>query len=317
MRTFHVLGGLVALVLAAIPASATSIDLRPAVADLVGGADVIVVATVSKVQKDVISALPTRGAKKKEPYKIIEVKVQDDLQGAKDLKSIKIGIPCSTLIINGKSVNSPLVDVKERQEGVLFLTRHHSNDFYELGLGNLIAKEFNTNYKADLELTRKCVKLLAAPDDSLKSKNAEERLLAAAMLIRKYRGPLDLLANSGLQPAKPAKETRKEEPISAEQSKLILNVLSEVDWKTAENPTPSSPANLFVRLGLTPKDGWKYKQGPVNFLDGKAVLKSRNELATAAKAWLKANAGTYRIKRFVGDEEAKTDESKDSKKDKQ
>ena len=313
MRKLHVVWGLVGVVVAAVPAWATVIDTRPAIPDLVGGTDVIVVGKITKVPKDFTAALPKAGAKK-ELYQVIEVSVQQDIQGGKGLTNIKIGIPCNTIISGGKTIYLPLVMVKQGQEACFFVTQHYSKGFYELGLSNMLVQD--ANYKTDLELTKRCVQLLATPDEGLKSKNAEDRLLTTAMLIRKYRGPLDTFAVSGLTPLNPPpKEKIKEEPIPAGQSKLILGILRDVDWKTSENPTPSSPANLFVRLGLKEGDGWKFKQGQVNFLDGKAVLKARNDLAAAAKAWLKTHADTYRIKRIVMEESARV-EGKDSRKDK-
>jgi len=47
---------------------------------------------------------------------------------------------------------------------------------------------------------------------------------------------------------------------------------------------------MFLRLGLTDKDGWRFPQG--NNLQ-------QDDFHRAAKAWLEKNADTYRIQRFV------------------
>ncbi len=46
---------------------------------------------------------------------------------------------------------------------------------------------------------------------------------------------------------------------------------------------------LFFRLGLTNRDGWK-------------SVRSDKEAALAAQSWLRANASTYRIRRYVAEE---------------
>ena len=48
----------------------------------------------------------------------------------------------------------------------------------------------------------------------------------------------------------------------------------------------ANPQLLFLQLGLEAKDGWEQP-------------KELNAVPAAAKQWLKENAGTYRVKRFV------------------
>ena len=122
-------------------------------------------------------------------------------------------------------------------------------------------------------------KLLAKPMDGLKSKDADERLLTAALLIARYRTPK-------------AGQTRTES-IDADESKLILQTLADADW-TARAPKVGfqmNPQNLFFRLGVTPKDGWNQ---PKDF----------KKLQEEAKKWLKDNADKYRISRYVDDQKA-------------
>jgi hypothetical protein len=47
----------------------------------------------------------------------------------------------------------------------------------------------------------------------------------------------------------------------------------------------------MTAVGVTGAVIWQVAvfRGQVNFLDGKAVLKARNDLAAAAKAWLKTH----------------------------
>src|SRR5262249_53636710 len=132
-------------------------------------------------------------------------------------------------------------------------------------------------YDKQVSDLKKFAKLLADPKPGLTSKVAQERLETAAMLLAKYRTP---------RPGAAAKT----EPIDADESKQILQILADADWKAA-NPGSDYrvlPPRLFQSLGLTEKDGWTQ---PKNF----------NEYAPAAQKWLKDNAATYRIQKFVHD----------------
>src|SRR5262249_47447594 len=125
------------------------------------------------------------------------------------------------------------------------------------------------------------------PNDGLKSKEAEERLTTAALLVTRYRTNRNPEA--------------KTEEVPAEQSKLILEVLASADWAPKNNPRQfgqPNPQQIFFQLGITDKDGWKQ---PQDF----------TKLADEAKKWCKDNAGKYRIKRFVNEtKEEKKDEKK-------
>ena len=114
--------------------------------------------------------------------------------------------------------------------------------------------------------------LMADPNKGLKSKSADDRLLTAALLLAKYR-PY-------------AMASQKTEAIDETQSKLILEALASADWKKTDNLMRFNGQALFYRLGVTAQDGWKQ---PGDF----------QQFETAAKEWLKSNAGTFRIKRFV------------------
>jgi hypothetical protein len=79
----------------------------------------------------------------------------------------------------------------------------------------------------------------------------------------------------------------KQEPIDAEESKQILQTLTDADWKTASafSSLRPTPWQLFQRLGVSAKDGF-------------AVPKGAN-YQTAMQTWLRDNADKYRIQRFV------------------
>jgi hypothetical protein len=304
MRLFPWSGCVLGLLLAVNPVPATFVNLGLAIPEMVGGVDAIVVGKISRVQPKLIRAYPERKAGKQESYQIVEVTVQEGLLGAKGLTRIKMGVPCFAVKIgNAPAKMNPAVAWQEGQEACLFLKRHYTGQFYDVGLDQLIRKQLpfgaNANFENDLALVRKCAKLLRTPEKSLKSSDSEERMLTAATLIRKYRGPAPTLWNrkDGI------KRAQKQEPIAAAESKLILQALAEADWSLKNEPTPSvsHPANLFRRLGLSAKDGWTLKEKQVNSFDGRAGYQAHLQLAAAAKKWLKGHLATYRIKRFVNE----------------
>jgi hypothetical protein len=131
-------------------------------------------------------------------------------------------------------------------------------------------------FDEEMRLARKTGKALAKPLEGLKSKDADERIFTANVLLFRYRTP-----RPGLT---------KTEPIPADESKLLLTALAEADWKGPVPPRSGqlAPFQLFYMLGLTPKDGWN--PGKFNTYD---------EQRDAARAWLTEHARTYRVQRFV------------------
>jgi hypothetical protein len=164
---------------------------------------------------------------------------------------------------------APHLDFKEGTESLFFLTKVHGSDYYRV----VMYFDAEAASPACLKVAREAGKLLDSPRKALESKNAAERAQVAGLLITRYRS----------QPLADPKKI-KQEPISAAESRLILQGLAEGDWK-APAYNQFSPRSLFLRLGLTEKDGWKVK----NFA----------AIDVEAKQWLKANAGKYAIKRFT------------------
>jgi hypothetical protein len=78
----------------------------------------------------------------------------------------------------------------------------------------------------------------------------------------------------------------KSEPVPAAESKLLLTVLAEANREKdkAGGDTLMTPRALFRRLRLSEKDGWVQPRGP-------------DQVAPAAKRWLKDNADKYKMTR--------------------
>jgi hypothetical protein len=273
--------------LAVVPARAMMIAPQPIPAR-VAAADVVVVGKVTAIEEKTVAATQFPGAKDKVEYHIAVVKIQDGLLGAKGLTHIKVGfyvpptpapgVPGGPIAIGPR--RQLFVKLEVDQEGCLLLNKHHDGDFYTIGYNDLFDKKSQT-YEKDLEQVKKAAKLLADPKAGLESKEASDRLMTAGMLIARYR---KFVPNG------------KEEPIDADESKLILKTLADADWPKVVNFQDMSAQRAFGQLGLKPEDGWN-PQGVTDY-------------AAASKAWLKDNADKYRIKKFVAE---KKEEKKDQK----
>jgi hypothetical protein len=248
-----------------IPADALPLPNRLATADMV------VVGRVTGLEDRNVSVAPFPGAKNKVEYKIAVVTITEVLVAPKGTKTVRLGfVP----IPAGVAVSPPPFVPAVGQEGCVFLTKHGEADFYLAPSPlNFLAKG-NANFEKDLALVKRCAKILEEPDAALKSKNAEDRFLAAAMLVARYRTPR--AANA------------KTAPIEAAQSKLILQALADADWTPKTDFTQLSPLMVLHRLPLTKQDGWM----PPSSQDAKAY-------AAYAQRWLRDHADTYRIQRFV------------------
>ncbi len=69
-------------------------------------------------------------------------------------------------------------------------------------------------------------------------------------------------------------------------SKLILAALAEGPWTEEDSQSQVGRLRLFLRLGLTDKDGWLQPR-------------SMEEMPAAAQKWLRDHAAAYRIQRYV------------------
>jgi len=269
-------------------AQARAVAIRlSALPERVATADAVVVGKVTGIEEKAVSAESFPGAKDKAEFHIAIVKVQDAVLGTKDLTHVKIGFikpPQGKPIIRpgGYRPPQPMVD----QEGCFFLTKHPTETFYLLqGFNSIINKTGNDNFAKEMERVKECAKLMADPKAGLKAKDADSRALTAAMLVLRYTMPQ-------------AGQTKRED-IGAEESKQILTALAGGDWTKTYSLTELPPSYAFGRLTHTEKDGWNWKPAPGD---------QPTAYQDAAKAWLKDNAGTYRIQRFVSD---KKDEKKD------
>jgi hypothetical protein len=210
-------------------------------------------------------------------YRIAVVKINEGIKGVNaGQKTLRIGfVPIekpNPIVIRTGALP---VQLEPGQEGLFLLKKQAKEDFYPIGgvVGYFINSDKNKDFDKELQAAKTAAKAAANPQASLKAKQAEERLLAAAILIEKYRafrGP-----------------NVKQEAIDAEESKQILQALVGADWQTQLNfgSLRPNPTQLFQMLGVTVKDGFVPPKGG-NYQD-------------AIRMWLARNADTYRIQRFA------------------
>jgi hypothetical protein len=249
-------------------------------------ADLVTLGKLGKVEPKNVKATPIYGGDQKVEYQVLSLELKDPVLGVKKgAKTIRVGfVPPQQgggggggrpIIRPGRP--QPLV-LETGMEGCFFLTKHPVEDFYvTTDMFSFLNKKDNANFDKDVKVIKRYGKMLADPMKGLKAKDATERAETATLLIMRYRS----FKFGGA----------KTEAISADESKLILKGLADGDFaKQIRDQNEIAPIMAFYRLGLTEKDGWK--PGPIQ---------NQNDLHAAIKAWLKDNAGKYRIQRFVAE----------------
>lgn len=283
MKQSLLAAGLLALALAVLTAPARALMIAAPPGPLkVAAADAVVVGKVTAVSDKAEKAELFQGDPRQ--MKIATLRVQSAVMG-KLGTTVKVGFVVAQVAEGGRPVRPPIgggrfnmPTLAKDQEVLLILTRHPSKkDVYVLAnYYDVVPKKDNPNFKKELEEARKAVKVLTDPRAALKAKSADDRLLAAAMLITRYKTP--------------AGRNAKTEAVPAEESKQILTILAEAEWENkpgARRDWQMSPQGLFGRLGVTAKDGW---------------VPPRDETyLKAQRQWVKDNAEKFKMTRYVRD----------------
>jgi hypothetical protein len=248
-----------------IPADALPLPNR------VATAEVVVVGKVTAFEDKTVMAAPFPGAKNKIEFTIAVITVGESLLAPKGTTAIRLGFVPSP---PGVRISPPPFEATVGMEGCFFLTKHGEGDFHVVsGQLGFVSKK-SDQFEKSLALVKRCIKILDDPNAALKAKNAEDRFLAAGMLLAQYRTRKS--ANAAT------------EAIDAGQSKLILQALAAADWTPTTDYTQLSPRLVLGRLPLSAKDNW-------------APPKDAKVYGAYAQQWLTDNAGTYRIERFVAE----------------
>jgi hypothetical protein len=233
-------------------------------------ADCVLVGKVSLIEaRKVSAALPGSNGRLGD-FTIAVIKVQEMLKGDDRLTHVRVGL-----------LPHQIQALPLGYEACFFLHEHEQETFLVMAASNWadspINKAGNPRFTAEVDSFRRLGKLLINPVASLRSANADDRLLTAALLVAQYRT---------FQPA--IHDPTRTEPMDPQLSFLILKTLSEVDWKHQVAGFRVTPWQVFNDLGLTARDGWN----PPAFADMNA-----REMFT--REWVHDHAGQVRIVSFV------------------
>ncbi len=240
--------------------------------------DAVFVGRVTAIEPQDVDAKQFPGAKQTVKYRIAVVTISQTIRGLKDEKTIRVGFvppvpPKPGVPITGGGNRSP--QLQAGQDGLFMITKHAEGKFYQApGFGYFVAAQ-DKNFADEVKLAKKVVVILADPLTALKSKDSEERLLAASIQIGKHRTQKPPFNN-------------KQEPIDADESKLILDALLASKWQPGRFGDPANAYQIFAQIGIGPQDGWK----------SPAKVKDIDEIRQSVLAWLRDHPG-YRIKRFL------------------
>jgi hypothetical protein len=227
----------------------------------------------------VVSFEPVDVEVKNVKYTIAIVQVNQALHGLKDEKTIRVGFIPYKKPQPGEPITSGSLrrnDLQLGQEGLFMVRKHPEGKFYLPPMFGYFTDVKQKNFEDEVKSAKAAAAIVANPIAALKSKDADDRLLAAAIQIDKYRTP---------------RGAAKLEPIDAEESKLILDAIVNAKWAPVRFGS-TNPYQLFQRLGITEKDGWT---PPRN-------AKSQDDIRQAVETWVREKGGSYRIQRYVAAE---------------
>ena len=204
----------------------------------VASADVTVIGKVESIQEKTVKAKHYQpGVTGDVEYQIAVVKIEDGLVGAKGLTHIQVAfLAGQNNVPNPGGGKRPFrgqlpVNLVKDQEACFFLTKHPTEAFYVAVNYYDVVDKKTADFDKYTALAKKCAKAIEEPEKALKSKDADEKLLAVSLLLTKYRSPK--FGGSKL------------EAIGADESKLILAALAEKDWAKNDPDTGMNALGLF------------------------------------------------------------------------
>jgi hypothetical protein len=272
MQRITFIAGTCVIILACASAGKDAKIRIPSTLETVAQADAIVIGKVESIEDKLVKARSILGGDADMDYHVAVVKIADGISGVKGLTHVKVAFVASSNQPGGPG-RYGFPKLEKDQEACLLLSKHPTEAFYVASRPQQIIDKKNDK---DVEQVKKLAKILADADKNLKSKDKDERFLAAALLIIKYRPIFSPLGE-------------KTESIDAGQSKAILEALADTDLNK-EYPELQgwNAMTVFYRLGVTEKDGWKLPRNA-----------TPDQVTEATRKWLKDNAGKYRIQRLV------------------
>lgn len=291
MRWFvGVLFAAAAVGLVAPPAPAKLVMAAKPVSQRAVTAEVVAIGKVTAVEKDEVEAAPFPGAEEKVKFRVAVVQVTEALAGAKGVTHLKVGfVPVGDNPPRGtggiprpRGLLPP--DLKAGDEFLFFLVKHPEAGFHVMPAMSLPVEAKGA--KADIEATRKVLAVAADPLKALKAEKADDRHAAALALLAKYRSYPEFAAGEV-----------EEQPIPAEESKLILKGLLDGDWGKFRRDQANALA-AFFSLGLSEADGFT-PPNPEPGAPGQPPADINALMKKAFEAWLKDRGKDYVVKQVV------------------
>ncbi len=247
-----------------------------------------VVGKVKSVEATPVMLPQYPGDPNKVAHKVAVIQVEKGLFGAGDAKEIKVAFLAPPKLDPNVPVRPgrggfQTINLEAGQEGVFFLSKHNTGDYLTITpmISPLNSKD--ENYKAAFENVTKAAAALNDPAKALKAEKPEDRFLAAAAILARYRAVPDGVEAEIVK-------------VPADESRLILKGLAEGDWTRFDENLPNA-TQAFYSLALTPKDGWVQPvivntpgAPPVDF---NAVMKD------AFMGWMDGAGKNYQINRMV------------------
>jgi len=256
-------------------------------------AEAVVIGEIVAIESESITVDSNQGAGKV-PHLVATLRIIENLNGPRGITHVRVAFVARNRTNlgdeqafefqnQGRPWNGPAM-LSPGQHGCFFLDKHPFGEFYvPTTMGYPLASSDGA-YDRHLAAVRNIVKAFNDPLNALQAKEAADRQLAACALVMKYR----------LQPAAVNNLAPVPKPISAEESKLIMKALGEMNW--GDTPFDINGRfglhNVFGQLQLTDKDGWQQPE----VKDGDDYNTVMN---AAAGNWLKSNSGKYSVRRFA------------------
>lgn len=257
------------------------VALPPPGPQRVAQADLVLVGRVVALEDRDQEVAPAPKSTAKVVYRIALVAVTEPILG-KTPKVVRVGFrpPVDPKVVGGAIFRRPeyTPQLTVGMDGLFYLSRHPVGDFHFTPMYYDIIRRTDPTFAQELSEAKQAAGLLADPLENLRQPDPENRFRTAALLLARYRIPVV--------------GASRQEPIAAEESKLILEALRDARWQrpTANRGrTELDPWTAFNTLGLTERDGWSPPKG----------ARSIQDYHAAAQDWLRRHAASFRIRRFV------------------
>jgi hypothetical protein len=242
--------------------------------------EVVLVGKVTSFEKELTEVKAHPDAKETTAYTIAIVKVETAIRGLGNATHVKVGFVLRAEPQQGEELLSSEprrnLNLQEGGEYLLLLHKHPVGGFYTYSDSTPPQQLPAEAAVAEAKLAAGAI---ADPMKALKAEKAQDRALAAIVLLTHYcqpasRGQVELV------------------PIDAEENVAILKAIAEGDWTVAVSGHMTLWSS-YQYLGLTDKDGWKHPTIKPGENHNLVMQKTFQE-------WLAGPGAKFRFHRYVG-----------------